>query len=109
MTTLPLDSLGNPIPTLGYVDGGARTVALTASSARNASGISTGTRVVTLYATVPCFIRLGDNTVTATSTDHYFPADVYYDIAVGADSKDRFIAAIRAGATDGTLYISERQ
>lgn len=108
MATMPLDTLGNPIPTLGYVDGGAKTIAITNTSARNASAISSGTRVITLYATVPCFIRLGDNTVTATASDHYFPAGVYYDVAIGPDTKDRYVAALRAEG-DGTLYISERQ
>lgn len=108
MTTMPLDTLGNPIPTLGYVDGGARTVPIGLVSARNTTAIGADTRVVTLFATSACFIRLGDVTVTAAATDHYFPAGVYYDVAIGPETKDRYIAALQVSAT-GTLYISERQ
>ena len=107
MTTMPNDNLGRPIPTLGYVDGGAKTVAFTATSARNGTAISSDVRVVTLYATQPCYLRFGDNTSVATATDHYFPADTYYDVALGPDTKDRYIAALRV-SVDGTLYISER-
>lgn len=108
MTTMPLDTLGNPVPTLGYVDGGAKTVAITSSSTRNASAIGAGTKVVSIYATAACFLRFGDISVTAAATDHYFPAGTYCDVAVGPDTKDRYIAAIRLD-TDGMLYISERQ
>lgn len=109
MTQMPTDTLGNPIPALGYVDGGAKTVALTVTSARNSTAISASTRVITLYATVACYLRFGDSTVTANNTDHFFPSGTYYDVAIGPDTKDRYVAAIRDGTTDGTLYISERQ
>ena len=107
MTTLPNDNLGRPIPALGYVDGGAKTIAITATSTRNTTPISAEIKVISLYATSPCYIRLGDNAVTASTTDHYIPADNYLDIAIGPETKDRYIAALRVSA-DGTLYISER-
>lgn len=109
MATLPIDNLGHPIPALGYVDGGARTVAIAATSTRTLTPFTPDTTVISVYATVPCFIRLGDNAVTSATTDHYIPASVYQDIAIGPATKDRYLAAIRAEPTSGTLYISERE
>lgn len=107
MTTMPIDTQGYPVPTLGYLDGGAKTIAITNTSTRNAVAISAGVRVISVYATTACYIRLGDNTVTAANTDHYIPSGMYIDIAIGPDSRDRYIATLRVD-TDGTFYISER-
>jgi hypothetical protein len=109
MATLPLDTQGNPIPALGYMDGGAKTVTIASTTNRTSSTFGTSTRVISVYATVACFIRLGTSTVNAAATDHYIPAGVYHDIAIGPSTKDRYLAAIRADGTDGTLYISERE
>lgn len=108
MANMPLDVRGNPVPALGYLDGGDFVLAITTLSARNAAPFNTQTRVISVYATVPCFIRLGNNTVTATSGDHFIPDGTYLDIAVGPNTKDRHLAVIHASA-DGTLYISERE
>lgn len=107
MTSMPNDNLGRPLPTLGFADGGAKTIAITGSSTRNATPIASDVRVISLYATTACFLRFGDATVTASNTDHFLPGGVYLDVAVGPDTKDRYIAALRSSA-DGTLYVSER-
>lgn len=109
-TILPLDSNHNPIPALKLKDDGAHSVAVTASSARNVTAFANETRVISVYATSDMYVRLGDSSVTASSSDHFFPAGVYYDIAVGGDAKahDTHIAALRVSA-DGTLYISEKE
>jgi hypothetical protein len=109
MSTLPLDTSGYPVPTLGYLDGGARTLTLSATSNRTSTSFTTTTNVISIYSTIDCFIRLGSNTVTAANTDHFIPANMYQDIAITPATKDRHIAAIRAGAIDGTMYISERE
>ena len=109
MSILPIDGAGYPIPALGYLDGGARTVTVTSSSNRTSSTFATTTDVISVCATVDCFIRLGSNTVTAANTDHFLPANLYQDIAITPTTKDRYLAVIRAGSTDGTLYISERE
>lgn len=109
MSVLPLDGAGYPIPTLGYVDGGARTVSIAATSNRTSTAFTATTDIISVCPTVDCFIRLGSNTVTAASTDHFLPANLYQDIAITPTTKDRYIAVIRAGTVDGTLYISERE
>jgi hypothetical protein len=108
-TMLPVDGDNNTIPVLSLRPGASQNVAVTASSARSATAFNTDTRVIGLYATVPMFIRLGDNTVTATTSDHYLPADTYMDVSVAANEKQKYtaIAAIR-NSSDGTLYISEK-
>lgn len=109
-TLLPLDFDSNPIPALGLRAGGAHAIAVTASSARNVSAFNADTRVVSLYATGPVFVKFGNSSVTAAATDHYFPGGVYYDFAVGGGKTDRFthVAALRAD-TDCTLYVSEKE
>jgi len=111
-TLLPKDADNNPIPALRLKDGGAHNVAIAASAANNTSAFDEGTKVVSLYATTACYIKFGDAGVTATSADHYFPAGVYYDIALGGGSgkgaHHDYISVLRA-ADDGTLFISEKE
>ena len=111
-TLMPLDDDSNPIPALRLTDGGAHTVAVTATSARNSVAFQADTRVISVFATGPVFIRLGDSNVSAATTDHFFPGGVYYDIAIaggnGNSTQDRYIAVVRA-ETDCSLYISEKQ
>lgn len=111
-TLLPKDADNNIIPALRLRNGGAHSIAVAATSARNATAFDEGTKVISLYTDVPVFLNFGDNTVTATSSDHYFPAGVYYDIALsGGASKGAhhaYVAVIRA-EDDGTIYISEKE
>ncbi len=108
-TLLPTDANNFPIPALRLRTGGSHAITVTATSARNATAFNAATRVISLYATVPIFVRLGDNTATAVATDHYIPADTSLDIAVAGDNEQTatHIAAIRA-SSDGTLYVSEK-
>lgn len=108
-TILPTDENNNPIPALRLRDGGAHKITVTATSARNTTAFNTGTRVIGLYATGPVFLRLGSSSVTAAITDHYFPANTYYDIAIGGEeaAQTLYLAALRA-ETDCILYISEK-
>ena len=108
-TLLPIDANNYPLQVMRLRPGFAQSVAVTSTSARNASAFDSETRVVGLYATVAMFVRFGGNTITAAVTDHYIPADTYMDISVAGDDTQSFsyVAAIRA-ATDGTLYISEK-
>lgn len=110
MTSLPLDSHDNPIPALRLKSGGAHAIAVSAASARNSVAFSADTKIVSLYASVPVYIRMGGSAVAAAATDHYFPAGVYYDVALGSENSGyaTHIAALRA-QTDGTLYISEKE
>jgi hypothetical protein len=108
---MPTDDNNNPIPALRLKDtGGAHSIAATTTSARNATAFATDTQIVSLYATVAVFLRFGSSTITATTTDHYFPAGVYYDVSIGGEGQKQYtnLAVIRADTTDGIVYISEK-
>lgn len=111
MTILPQDTFDRPIPALRLKPGAAHSIAAGASSARNSTGFGDTTRIISLYATIPVFLRFGGSGVTAAPTDHYFPDGLYYDVAIGGDEATQYkhVAVIRAGSTDGTVYISEKE
>jgi hypothetical protein len=112
MTTyLPRDAHGNPIPAVRLKSPGAHTIAVTASTARNSTAFNADTRIVSLYATVPVYIKFGGASVTATSSDHFYPAGLYYDFAIGGDetAHHTHVAVLRVGDTDGLLYVSEKE
>ncbi len=112
-TLLPKDADNNIIPALRLRGtGGAHTIAATATTARNGTAFNAETRVVSVYATGPVYLRFGNASVTAAATDHYYPNGVYYDFAIGGgDVKGpRFshLAVLRASA-DCTVYVSEKE
>lgn len=80
----------------------AKSVAIGATSANVA--LAAGTRRVSIHATVAAFYAVGTGAQTATTSTHYIGAGERLDFDVAANSQ---IAAIRAVAVDGTLYISE--
>ncbi|MBL3676504.1 MAG: hypothetical protein JKP92_03190 [Alphaproteobacteria bacterium] len=110
-TLMPRDDDNTPIPAVTLKPGGAHEIAVTAgASARNATPFGAGTRVVSLYATQPVYIRLGDAAVTADTMDHFFPAGVYYDVAISNVKTTHYAhIAARAVADAGMLYISEKE
>lgn len=109
-TLLPQDSDNNPIPALRLKAGGAHTIAAGGSSVRNSAGFADTTRVVSVYADVPVYIACGDASVTASTADHYFPAGVYYDIAIGGDRTGQAShIAVLATGTPGSVYVSEKE
>ena len=109
-TLLPNDSDNNTIPVMRLKSGGAHVVAAGGSSARNVTDFDDGTRVVSLYADVPVYVAFGDGGVTASSADHYFPAGVYYDFAIGGDRTGQAShVAVLAVAAGGNVYISEKE
>jgi hypothetical protein len=109
-TLLPQDADENVIPAVRLRPAGAHSVSVGDESARNATAFAAGTRIVSLYATGPVYLRFGDETVTATDEDHYFPQGVYYDLAIGGGKVAHYthVAALRVTA-DCTLYISEKE
>lgn len=111
MTTLPLDKNSNPVPALRLkAAGGAHTISVSGTSARNSTGFHAATRVVSLYATTDVYVRFGGASVTAAATDHFFPAGTYYDIAIGGGETGHatHIAALQV-SSGGTLYVSEKE
>lgn len=110
MTTLPRDSDNTPIPALRLKPSGAHSINASGTTARNATAFDTDTRVISVYSTTPIYMTFGDNTVTATASDHYFPAGLYFDYAIGGDKTlhTQHIAVLAESGT-GTVYISEKQ
>lgn len=108
-TILPTDENNYPIPALRLLEGGAHKIVVTSLSAKNATAFDPDTRIISLYATAPIYIRFGGSSVTASAFDHYFPAHTYYDVAIGGDETKQasYIAALRA-ETDCVLYVSEK-
>lgn len=86
-------------------------IAATNASARNATGFAADTQVVSLYATVPVYVKFGTSAVAATSSDHYFPAGVYYDFSIGGGKVNHYthVAVLRVGSSDGAVYVSEKE
>lgn len=109
-TFLPQDSNNNPIPALRFKNGAAHSIAATGTSARNSSAFDAATRIISLHATAPVFIKFGNSSVSATSGDHYFPAGIYYDVCIGGDNMAHYThVAVLAADADGSVYISEKE
>lgn len=112
MTKLPTDLNNETIQALRLkTTGGAHAIsATTAASARNATAFDAATQIVSVYATKDVYMRFGGSDVTAASTDHFFPANIYYDFAIGADGEGQFThLAVKAVSADGAVYISEKE
>ncbi len=109
-TMMPTDMNNHPIPAVRLKGGGAHAIAAGAASARNETPFDAGTQVVSLYATVPVYVRFGGATVSATASDHYFPAGVYYDFSLGGDKIAHYthLAVLRVSG-DGMVYVSEKE
>jgi len=109
-TILPLDSDNNPIPAIRLKQGAAHAIAASDTSTRNSVAFDGDTKVVSLYATEPVYIKFGDETVTATTADHYYPSGIYYDFSIGGDKVPHYthIAVLRVSA-DGAVYVSEKE
>lgn len=109
-TILPQDSNDNPIPALRLKSDGAHSISASVSSARNSTAFDDATRVVSIYAEEPVYIKFGDSSVTASGSDHYFPAGVYYDFAIGGGRAAHYThVAVIAASGDGSVYISEKE
>ncbi len=108
---LPEDANGNPIPALSLKTGGAHQVAIdNVTSTRNAAAFDSKTDVISVYSSENCYIKFGDNSVTATTGDHFLPAGLYLDLAIGPNenAQNAYLAILSAEAS-GTVYISEKE
>lgn len=112
MTYLPVDQDGQAIPAMRLRPNKSHSVTVSSISARNLVGFDTETRVISVFATVPVYLAFSEaNTITAESGDHFFPANIYYDISIGGGKTGqfKFLAAIAADPLDtGTVFISEK-
>ena len=111
-TLLPKDADNNTIPAMRLRPDGAHAISATTTSARNSAAFPADTKVVSLYATGPVYVKFGPSTVTAANTDHYFPTGIYYDFAIsGGDTKgphNTHVAVLAAGSAC-TVYVSEKE
>ncbi len=109
-TILPQDSNDNPIPALRMKNNGAHQIIIGASSIRNSTAFSAETQIISIYSDTPTYLAFGDSSVSATTSDHFFPAGIYYDVSIGGDKSAHYthIAALQT-TTSGTLYISEKE
>ncbi|MGH1456100.1 MAG: hypothetical protein ACRBDI_04915 [Alphaproteobacteria bacterium] len=109
-TLLPQDSNDNPIPALRMKNGAAHQITIGASSIRNGSAFNADTQIISLYADVPIYLAFGDSSITATTSDHFFPAGIYYDVSIGGDKSAHYthIAVLQVNGA-GTLHISEKE
>ena len=110
-TLLPIDSQGHAIPALRLKPGGAHSIAAGASASRTASAFDPATKIVSVYADVPVYLKFGDSGVTAAATDHYFPAGYYYDFAIAGGAYDAPVThlSVLAAEDSGTVYLSEKE
>lgn len=109
-TLLSKDANNVPLPALRLNNDCAHQIDVSETSMINTIAFNPQTRVISLYATGPIYIRFGSSSVTAAASDHYFPEGIYYDIAIGGDDTAQFphIAAI-AASYNCKLFISEKQ
>ena len=112
MTTfLPIDENSHPIPALRLKPGSAQAIAAnTSTSSRNSTAFGADTKIVSLYASGNVYIRFGNSSVTAASTDHYYPSGIYYDFAIGGGRTAQYDhIAVLAADSSCTLYVSEKE
>lgn len=111
MTVQPVDSNNNAIPALRLKNGGAHSINATDTTARNASAFDEHTKIISVYSDIPVYLKMGDSSVEATTSDHFFPDGIYYDFAIEGNASVRYthIAVLRAGGSNGTVYISEKE
>ncbi len=109
-TIMPTDTNDQPIPALRLKPAGSHHIAASTVSARNASAFADDTKIASLYATVPVFVKFGDVNVVATTSDHYFPAGLYYDFAIGGEKTAHYThIAVLSADQAGDVYISEKE
>jgi hypothetical protein len=107
---MPFDDNLHPIPVLRFKEDGAHRIEAGSVSQRNATPFDPQTRVVGIFATGPVFLKTGNSSVTATAADHYFPGNVYYDLALGDSRRTQHThLAVIAASDPCIVYISEKE
>ena len=107
-STAPSEVDGGIIQVMRVKSGGAHHIAISGTTNRNSSAFPTGSRVIEIYCDTACYWQTGDNTVTASSADHFLPAGHARVYSLGGDKQTQHthIAVIQALAS-GTLHVSE--
>ena len=86
-----------------YPLGVSQSITVTSSSDTTAAGVGEFTRHVMIYSSQDAYYKLGDSSVTATTSSTFIPAggEHYVQIRGG-----QYVAAIRSSA-DGVMKVSE--
>lgn len=108
-TLMVRDDDGLPLPILRLRPDGAHHLAVTADS--GAIGpFPDEVRVISLYADGPVHLRTGKADVSASQADHFLPAGLYIDLALGPPGAGRH-SHLAAMCPSGrcTLHVSERE
>ncbi len=100
-TLLPRDAHNTSIQTMAPVASQARS--FTGTTARTTQDFETGVKVVELRPTMACFIKFGDGTVEATSSDFFLLASERVTYHIGTHTR----VAVIPDTTGGTLHITE--
>lgn len=109
MTTLPRDTDNHPIQALRLNPTGSHTINAISTSARNSTAFSDDTRVVSVYASGPVYLKFGLDDVSADTSDHYFPSGLYYDFAIGGGKTLQYThLAVIAADNSCIVYLSEK-
>jgi len=111
-TLLPKDADNNIIPALRLKDNGAHNIVGGATAQRNLVAFDENTKIISIFATEAIYIKFGESDVIATTNDHYFPAGVYYDVAIsgggGKGAQHQYISILQVSST-GNVFISEKE
>lgn len=110
-TSAPKDADGVALQALRpLLTAGSHQIIVTSTTARNSIAFGSASSALSLWALQDMFVRFGDSTVTATTSDHFIPKEMWLTFSLGGDllTAATHIAAIR-DITDGTLHISEQE
>jgi len=106
-TEMPRDDFGAAVPVLGLA--AAYSTAFDATTSQRIGPFATGVRVVTLRTDGPVYIKFGDSSVVADSSDHFIAGGEILDLALGDGSSVPITHIAVLGATGtGVLNLSER-
>lgn len=112
-TRMPRDDNSQSIPVLRFRTGGAQHLTISSGAPTRSSAFPAGTRVITVICTVDAHFETGGSSVDASTSSHYIPAGVPFDMALGSDlstidSYHNYISVI-AVTGSGIAHISERE
>lgn len=96
---------GNQLQVLGLGTGQPQLVSLSTTTNLNSTNLNSGADSVRLWASVDCFIRFGDASVVATTSDH--PLTAKLPEVFQLDGAIRIAGIVSSGT--GTLFISVMQ
>lgn len=104
MATFPIDRNQFAIPVLRF--GSSQHIAVSTGAAARSSAITSGVQVILFCCDVACYVKLGNSSVTATSSDAYIPANFPIELSLGAsDPLSTNISIL--GTASGTAHFTE--